>query len=82
MTRLWLTPVTKRSVVFVKNEKRDSCKVIVQNLDIQYTVGLATGVPVQFLSVGSQTTDGIDGFIDEINFMLAESTVPNVLTTS
>ncbi|EIM82411.1 family S53 protease [Stereum hirsutum FP-91666 SS1] len=52
------------------------------NLDIQYTVGLATGVPVQFLSVGSQTTDGIDGFIDEINFMLAESTVPNVLTTS
>lgn len=53
------------------------------NLDIQYTVGLATGVPTVFISVGDQTQDGdLDGFLDTINFLLDEDVPPYVLTTS
>ncbi|KAJ7051989.1 family S53 protease-like protein [Mycena amicta] len=55
------------------------------NLDIQYTVGLATGVPVQFISVGLITSDGVAGFIDIINTLIMEETSnprPSVLTTS
>jgi tripeptidyl-peptidase-1 len=52
-------------------------------LDIQYTVGLATGVPVTFVSVGENTKDGADeGFLDIINALIAETAPPQVLTTS
>jgi tripeptidyl-peptidase-1 len=53
-----------------------------QNLDIQYTVGVATGVPTFFISVGDSSTDGVDGFLDIINFLNGESRPPQVLTTS
>ena len=57
--------------------------LLVQNLDIQYTVGIATGVPVTFISVGERTKDGaLDGFLDIINFLLGQSAPPQVLTTS
>ncbi|KIM88350.1 hypothetical protein PILCRDRAFT_814248 [Piloderma croceum F 1598] len=53
------------------------------NLDIQYTVGVATGVPVTFVSVGDNYQDGDDsGFLDIINALLGESAPPQVLTTS
>jgi tripeptidyl-peptidase-1 len=53
------------------------------NLDIQYTVGLATGVPTYFLSVGEKFQDGnLDGVLDTVNFVLGESTIPHVMTTS
>ncbi|KAJ7611774.1 family S53 protease [Roridomyces roridus] len=53
------------------------------DLDIQYTVGLATGVPVTFVSVGETTKDGADeGFLDIITALIAESAPPQVLTTS
>ncbi|KAF8488528.1 family S53 protease [Gautieria morchelliformis] len=52
------------------------------NLDTQYTVGVAGGVPVTFISVGSSNTDGIDGFLDIINFLISEPSPPQVLTTS
>ncbi|THH29754.1 hypothetical protein EUX98_g4430 [Antrodiella citrinella] len=53
------------------------------NLDIQYTVGLATGVPTTFISVGNNFQDGnLEGFLDIVNFLLGESNPPNVLTTS
>ncbi|KAJ7639544.1 subtilisin-like protein [Roridomyces roridus] len=53
------------------------------NLDIQYTVGLATGVPVVFVSVGENNQDGdLDGFLDLINFLNSETSVPGVLTVS
>ncbi|KAI0046357.1 family S53 protease [Auriscalpium vulgare] len=53
------------------------------NLDVQYTVGVATGVPVTFISVGDNFQDGdLEGFMDIINFLLAESAPPQVLTTS
>ncbi|KIJ26919.1 hypothetical protein M422DRAFT_191590 [Sphaerobolus stellatus SS14] len=53
-----------------------------QNLDIQYTVGVAGGVPVTYISVGSENTDGIDGFLDIINILIAQTSPPLVLTTS
>ena len=53
------------------------------NLDIQYTVGVASGVPTTFISVGDQFKDGdLEGFLDIINFLLAETNPPHVLTTS
>ncbi|KAJ7589493.1 family S53 protease-like protein [Mycena floridula] len=53
------------------------------NLDIQYTVGVATGVPVTFITVGENTQDGaLDGFLDIINLLNGESAPPQVLTTS
>lgn len=53
------------------------------DLDIQYTVGLATNVPTIFISVGDNFQDGaLDGFLDIINFLLAQSNPPHVLTTS
>ncbi|KAI0329366.1 subtilisin-like protein [Cubamyces sp. BRFM 1775] len=53
------------------------------DLDIQYTVGLATDVPVVFIYVNWNTTDGaLDGYLDEVNQLLAEENPPQVLTTS
>ncbi|KJA14174.1 hypothetical protein HYPSUDRAFT_80924 [Hypholoma sublateritium FD-334 SS-4] len=53
------------------------------NLDTQYTVGIATGVPVTFISVGNKVKDGnLGGFLDIINFLLGEAAPPQVLTTS
>ncbi|KAJ7696455.1 family S53 protease [Mycena rosella] len=52
-------------------------------LDIQYTVGIATGVPVVFVSAGENSQDGdLGGFLDMANFLSAESNTPQVLTTS
>ncbi|KAJ7733665.1 family S53 protease [Mycena metata] len=53
-------------------------------LDVEMTVGLAKGVPVTFISVGSDNEDGIDGFLDIINSIMAmpAATRPTVLTTS
>lgn len=58
------------------------CDYNYQNLDTQYTVGVANGVPTTFISVGPNNEDGIDGFLDIINFLLAETNPPQVLTTS
>ncbi|KAI0321293.1 family S53 protease [Amylostereum chailletii] len=53
------------------------------NLDIQYTVGIASGVPTVFISVGEQYHDGdLEGFLDIMNFLLGEDSPPQVLTTS
>ncbi|THH18975.1 hypothetical protein EW146_g2121 [Bondarzewia mesenterica] len=52
------------------------------DLDVQYTIGVASGVPTVFISVGDSTTDGVFGFLDTVNYMLGLSTVPNVMTTS
>ncbi|KAJ7107249.1 subtilisin-like protein [Mycena crocata] len=65
------------------NSQTRSQAGIEANLDIQYTVGLATGVPVDFVSVGTTTKDGADeGFLDIITALIAEDAPPQVLTTS
>ena len=53
-----------------------------QSLDIEYTAGLATGVNTTFITVGSENQDGVFGFLDIINTLLAEPQPPLVLTTS
>ncbi|KAJ7495284.1 hypothetical protein FB451DRAFT_1387324 [Mycena latifolia] len=61
------------------------------NLDIQlcfdwahYTIGVATSVPVTFISVGESNPDGVDGFMDVITTLINEdaATRPHVLSTS
>ena len=53
-----------------------------QDLDVQYTVGLATGVPVYFISVGEDTDDGVFGFLDTANYVLSDLSSAYVMTTS
>jgi tripeptidyl-peptidase-1 len=48
---------------------------------LQYTIGIATGVPVYFLSVGN-STDGIDGLLDTVNYVSAQNPMTRVMTTS
>ncbi|KAI0700484.1 family S53 protease [Cytidiella melzeri] len=65
------------------NSQTGSQAGVEADLDIQYTVGIATGVPVTFISVGDDFQDGdLEGFLDIINFLLGESNPPQVLTTS
>ncbi|KAF8516709.1 family S53 protease-like protein [Hysterangium stoloniferum] len=52
------------------------------DVDIQYTVGIAGGIPVTFISVGPNNVDGIDGFLDIIATLLNEASPPQVLSTS
>ncbi|KAJ7482844.1 family S53 protease [Mycena galericulata] len=66
-----------------ENTQGKSDAGIEANLDIQYTVGVATGVPVFFVSVGDNSQDGdLGGFLDIVNFLSAEDAVPQVMTTS
>ncbi|KAF7335731.1 Family S53 protease-like protein [Mycena venus] len=54
------------------------------NLDMQYTLGLATGVPIQFLSVGYPRT-GLDfpqSLLDTITYLDGVADPPTVMTTS
>jgi tripeptidyl-peptidase I len=53
-----------------------------QNLDIQYTVGVAQGVPVTFISVGPNNRDGFEGHLDLAQYLLSMSQPPQVVTTS
>ncbi|KAJ6605199.1 family S53 protease [Mycena vulgaris] len=53
------------------------------DLDIQYTIGIATGVPVTFISAGDDNSDdGLDGFLDMILLLINDTNRPSVLTTS
>ena len=49
---------------------------------MQYTVGVAGGVPVSMISVGSQTTDNLGGFLDMIESLISQDSPPQVVTTS
>ncbi|KAH8992200.1 peptidase S8/S53 domain-containing protein [Lactarius akahatsu] len=57
--------------------------ILTTDLDVQYTIGLASGVQTVFISVGDQYQDGdLEGFLDIINFLSGKSAPPQVLTTS
>lgn len=51
-----------------------------QNLDVQYTIGVATGVPTTFITVGDDSQS--DNFLDTINELIKADAPPQVLTTS
>ncbi|KAK7025066.1 family S53 protease [Favolaschia claudopus] len=66
-----------------ENTQSAAAAGIEANLDIQYTVGIATNVPVVFVSVGENNQDGdLGGFLDIMNFLSSEDNIPQVLTTS
>ncbi|KAF9063508.1 peptidase S8/S53 domain-containing protein [Rhodocollybia butyracea] len=49
------------------------------NLDTQYTIGLANGIPVTFFSVGKDNKDGgLGGFLDLMNYINSQSSPPFV----
>ncbi|KAE9388881.1 family S53 protease-like protein, partial [Gymnopus androsaceus JB14] len=50
------------------------------NLDIQYTTGIATEVPIEFLAVGGD--DLGTAFLDTTTFLDGVTTPPSVMTTS
>ncbi|KAJ6528914.1 subtilisin-like protein, partial [Mycena capillaripes] len=55
------------------------------NLDIQYTLGIATGVPIQFLSAGVQNAtfeDFVQDAIDTITFLEGAEDPPTVVSIS
>ncbi|KAJ6560521.1 subtilisin-like protein [Mycena vulgaris] len=66
------------------NDKDKFNAGIEADLDVQYTVGLASGVPVSFISVGDDIQDGVAGFIDIVSSILTMPAAqrPTVLTTS
>ena len=50
---------------------------------MQYTVGLATGIPVDFISVGDDaTSDGVFGYLDTADYVLSDQSNAYVMTTS
>lgn len=52
-----------------------------QDLDVEYTVGVATGANVYFLSVGD-SSDGVFGFLDTATAVLDTWSDAYVMTTS
>ncbi|KAF9269853.1 family S53 protease [Marasmius fiardii PR-910] len=76
------TSFTVQSVDGGENNQDPTQAGIEANLDIQYTVGIATDVPVTFITVGDQNNDDVAGFLDVINVLIAEDNPPPVLSTS
>ncbi|KAI0674156.1 subtilisin-like protein [Trametes maxima] len=80
-----MDPTTNFTVVGVDGgtNDQDAPSVSEGELDIQYTVGLATNVPVTYYFVGFDNQDGdLSGFLDEANLLLSLDKPPQVLTTS
>ncbi|EIW56056.1 family S53 protease-like protein [Trametes versicolor FP-101664 SS1] len=80
-----MDPATNFTVTLLDggNNDQDVPSVSEGELDIQYTVGLATGVPVNYIMVGIKHQDGdLEGYLDEVNHLLSLDTPPQVLTTS
>jgi len=65
------------------NPQNDSDAGAEADLDTQYTVGIATDVPVIFISAGFDNHDGdLEGFLDMAALLLNEESPPHVFTTS
>ncbi|KZT04588.1 subtilisin-like protein [Laetiporus sulphureus 93-53] len=65
------------------NNQTEADAGVEANLDIQYTVGVATDVPVVFISAGLDNHDGaLEGFLDMTELLLNEDSPPRVWTTS
>ncbi|KAJ7859611.1 family S53 protease [Mycena olivaceomarginata] len=64
------------------NPQNSSQAGVEADLDTQYTIGIATGVPVIFISAGDDNPDGLNGFLDMIILLINDPSRPSVLTTS
>ncbi|KAI0689958.1 family S53 protease [Cytidiella melzeri] len=65
-----------------KNTQTEADAGIEADLDTQYTIGVANGVPVTFISNGNNIKDDVGGFLDFAQFLAAQSAPPSVVTTS
>ncbi|KAK6974929.1 family S53 protease-like protein [Favolaschia claudopus] len=52
------------------------------DLDVQYAAGIASGVPLQFLSVGTFLSDFPASVLDTTTFLASAAQLPTVVTTS
>lgn len=84
-----MSPNTTFSLVSVNggiNDQKLSIAGTEANLDIQYTVGIASGVPTSFVSVGPEilanNTEFYHALQDEANYILKMDKPPTVLTSS
>ncbi|KAF8205350.1 family S53 protease-like protein [Mycena galopus ATCC 62051] len=69
----------------VNASRGDVLSIVEANLDIQYTIGVATEVPTQFLSVGGSdlnSTDFVTSLLDTTAFLDGVANPPSVVTTS
>ncbi|KAI0356281.1 family S53 protease [Trametes cingulata] len=76
------TTFTTQTLDGGSNPQQLSQAGIEADLDTQYTLGVASGVPTVFISVGERNRDGVNGFLDIINTLISESNAPQVLSTS
>lgn len=53
-----------------------------QSLDVQYTVGVATDVATDFISVGNIDTDFFTSLTDLAEYLITADDPPQVVTTS
>lgn len=73
------TTFSQKMVDGGENTQTRSAAGPLANINMQYTVGLATGVPATFISVGEPS---MDGFLDVANFLMSQTSPPHVVTTS
>lgn len=73
-------PVLKRYVPF--QLLCISVSLAGQQLDVEYTLGVATNAEVYFLTVGNTAQDGMFGFLDTANAVLDSWSDAYVITTS
>ncbi|PCH35755.1 subtilisin-like protein [Wolfiporia cocos MD-104 SS10] len=73
------TTFTLQTVNGGSNPQNSSQAGIEANLDTQYVVGLATDVPVTFISTGG---DFLDALLDSANYLLGQASPPLVVSTS
>lgn len=64
------------------NSQNEANAGIEADIDIEYTVGVATNVPTTFISCGSNIRDSVGGFLDWANFVAGLASPPQVVTTS
>ncbi|CDO77343.1 hypothetical protein BN946_scf184786.g3 [Trametes cinnabarina] len=81
-----MDPKTNFTVVGIDGGSNDQNQASISegNLDIQYSLGIATGVPIVYVFVGIQYQDGPEyqGWLDEANYLLSQDNPPQVMTTS
>jgi tripeptidyl-peptidase-1 len=51
----------------------------IQAQDIQYAIGLTTGVPVTFISTGTQKNDDFVELLDQANYLLSLEHPPQTI---
>ena len=47
---------------------------------MQWALALTNGIPVTYLAIGDETTDGVNGLVDLVNFLLSKPSPPTVVT--